>query len=191
MLHTDYAVVRSPKSYNSQLGVPLSVWEMEGYHSMAIFEAGISTYHEMEYLHDVVQPVHGIFTNIGTAHDQGFKSQSDKIKEKLKLFVGVEHLVYCKDHTAVAVEVEAQHLPSFTWSRKDQSSDIRIVKEERKLDGWDLELVIQNQSQPIHIPFSDEASVENAMHAITYLVLFGFSIEDIAQRIARLEPVWN
>ena len=189
MLHTDHAVVRSPKSYNSQLGVPLSVWEMEGYHAKAIFEAGISTYQEMEHLQKVIQPVHGIFTNIGTAHDQGFKSQSDKIKEKLKLFIGVEHLVYCKDHTAIAAEVEAQHIPSFTWSRKEQSTDVKIVKEERKGDGWDLELVVQNQSHQIHIPFSDEASVENAMHGITYLVLSGFSMQDIAQRVARLESV--
>ena len=189
MLHTDYAIVRSPKSYNSQLGVPLSVWEMEGYHMTAIFEAGISTYHEMEHLQKVIQPVDGIFTNIGTAHDQGFKSQSDKIKEKLKLFVNVEHLVYCKDHTAIATEVEAQGIPSFTWARKDQSANVKITKEERNLNGWELELLVQDQVQHIHIPFSDEASVENAMHAITYLVLFGFSIDDIAQRVARLEPV--
>ncbi|MDB5257716.1 MAG: bifunctional UDP-N-acetylmuramoyl-tripeptide:D-alanyl-D-alanine ligase/alanine racemase [Chitinophagaceae bacterium] len=189
MLHTDYAVVRSPKSYNSQLGVPLSVWEMEGYHSMAIFEAGISTYYEMEYLRNVIQPVHGIFTNIGTAHDQGFKSQSDKIREKLKLFVGVEHLVYCKDHKAIDDEVQAQQIPSFTWSRKDKAADIQIVKEERQSNGWDLDLSIRGQVQRIHIPFSDGASVENAMHAMAYLVLFGFSVEDIAQRVARLEAV--
>ncbi|MBC7486505.1 MAG: bifunctional UDP-N-acetylmuramoyl-tripeptide:D-alanyl-D-alanine ligase/alanine racemase [Cytophagaceae bacterium] len=189
MLHTDCAMVRSPKSYNSQLGVPLSVWEMEGYHAMAIFEAGISTYHEMEHLRDVIQPVDGIFTNIGTAHDQGFKSQPDKIKEKLKLFTHVEHLVYCKDHTAIDVEVQAQQIPSFTWSRKDSSVDVYIAKKERESNGWKLELSIQGQAQHIHIPFSDEASVENAMHAITYLVLFGYSIEDIAPRVARLEPV--
>lgn len=189
MLHTDYAVVRSPKSYNSQLGVPLSVWEMEGYHSMAIFEAGISTYHEMEHLQKIIQPVDGIFTNIGTAHDQGFKSQSDKIKEKLKLFVGVQHLVYCKDHKSIDVEVQAQQIPSFTWSRKDSSADVFIVKEERQTDGWQLELSVNGKTHHIHIPFSDEASVENAMHAITYLVLFGFTVEDIAQRVARLEPV--
>jgi len=189
MLHTDCAMVRSPKSYNSQLGVPLSVWEMEGYHAMAIFEAGISTYHEMEHLRDVIQPVDGIFTNIGTAHDQGFKSQSDKIKEKLKLFTNVEHLVYCKDHTAIDVEVQAQQIPSFTWSRKDSLADVYIIKEERQGDGWKLELSVQGQAQHLHIPFSDEASVENAMHAITYLVLFGYSVEDIAPRVARLEPV--
>jgi alanine racemase len=189
MLHTECAMLRSPKSYNSQLGVPLSVWEMEGYHSMAVFEAGISTYHEMEYLRDIIQPVDGIFTNIGTAHDQGFKSQSDKIKEKLKLFTNVEHLIYCKDHTAIDAEVRAQHIPSFTWSRKDTAADVCIVKEERQSDGWNLQLSVQGQIHPIYIPFSDSASVENAMHAITYLVMFGYAVEDIAPCVARLEPV--
>jgi Alr-MurF fusion protein len=188
LLHNDYAIVRSPKSYNSQLGVPLSVCEMEGYHTMAIFEAGISTYHEMENLRKVIQPVYGIFTNIGTAHDQGFKSQSDKIKEKLNLFIGVERLIYCKDHTAIDAAVQAQQIPSFTWSRKS-TADVQIVKEERQTDGWVLELLIDGNLQHLHIPFSDEASIENAMHAITYLVLLGFSIEDIAPRVARLEPV--
>ncbi len=189
MLHAECAMVRSPKSYNSQLGVPLSVWEMEGYHAMAVFEAGISTYNEMEYLREVIQPVDGIFTNIGTAHDQGFKSQSDKIKEKLKLFTNVEHLIYCKDHTAIDEEVQAQQIPSFTWSRKETSADVYLVKEERQSEGWQLQLSVQGQVHPIYIPFSDSASVENAMHAITYLVMFGYTVEDIAPRVARLEAV--
>jgi alanine racemase len=189
MLHTDYTIVRSPKSYNSQLGVPLSVWEMEAYHTMAIFEAGISTYNEMHYLQQVIQPVYGLFTNIGTAHNEGFKSVQDKIKEKLKLFSGVKQLVYCKDHLAIREEVQAQGIPSFTWSKKDPSATVLITKEERHAAGWQLELLVDGQSHSLHIPFSDEASVENALHAITYLVLLGFNVGDIAQRVSRLESV--
>ncbi|HSZ73018.1 MAG TPA: bifunctional UDP-N-acetylmuramoyl-tripeptide:D-alanyl-D-alanine ligase/alanine racemase [Cytophagaceae bacterium] len=189
MLHKDYTVVRSPKSYNSQLGVPLSVWEMETYHSLAIFEAGISTYDEMQYLQRIIQPVHGIFTNIGTAHDQGFKSVQDKIKEKLKLFYSVDRLIYCKDHTAIDLEVQAQHIPSYTWSRKTPSADVLIVKEERHAGGWNLILLVNKQEYPIDIPFGDEASVENVLHCTAYLLLLGFTVEDIAQRVARLEPV--
>ena len=189
MLQHRYSIVRSPKSYNSQIGVPLSVWEMESYHTLGIFEAGISLPNEMEHLHEVIAPTHGIFTNIGTAHDEGFLSKQQKIKEKLKLFQGVEKLIYCKDHHEIDAEVKAQHINAFAWSRKNKNADVFITQESLVDKGWNITLLIEQQSMNLLIPFVDEASVENCLHAISFLILIGFSEEDISKRLAVLEPI--
>lgn len=189
LLQHNYSIVRSPKSYNSQLGVPLSVWEMEPYHTLAIFEAGISLLGEMEHLHQVIAPTHGIFTNIGTAHDEGFVSRKQKIQEKLKLFQGVEKLIYCKDHQAIDHEVQAGVFNTFTWSRKNKEADVFIAHEIQVDQGWQMNIVFEGKTIPVLIPFADEASVENSLHAITFLLLMGYSSEELSQRIALLEPV--
>ncbi len=189
LLQNNYSIVRSPKSYNSQLGVPLSVWEMEPYHTLAIFEAGISLPGEMEHLYAVIAPTHGIFTNIGTAHDEGFVSRPQKIQEKLKLFQGVEKLIYCKDHHAIDHEVQVQGFNTFTWSRKDRSADVFIASEIQVDQGWQMNLVFEGQTVPVLIPFNDEASVENSLHAITFLLLMGYSNDELSKRISLLEPV--
>ena len=125
LLAPDEDICRSPKSYNSQVGVPLSVWELApGRHTLGIFEAGISEYGEMEKLARVIQPTHGIFTTLGTAHDAGFSSQNEKLGEKLRLFEGpgFDLLVYCADQPAVAAAVQARALPTLAWTRHDAPS---------------------------------------------------------------------
>src|SRR5690606_37755753 len=97
LLSPEYDVCRSPKSYNSQIGVPLSLLQLESHHNIGIFEAGISTSHEMESLEEMIQPTLGIFTNIGPAHDAGFENYEAKIDEKLKLFKNTSKLIYCAD----------------------------------------------------------------------------------------------
>jgi len=189
LLQKNYSIVRSPKSYNSQLGVPLSVWEMQPYHTLAIFEAGISLPGEMEHLHAVIAPTHGIFTNIGTAHDEGFVSKQQKIQEKLKLFIGVEKLIYCKDHRAIDHEIKAGDFNTFTWSRKDKDADIFIADETKVEKGWKLRLLFKEDTIEVLIPFSDEASVENCLHCVAFLLLMGYSAEELSRRIALLEPV--
>ncbi len=189
LLHHNYSIVRSPKSYNSQLGVPLSVWEMESYHTLGIFEAGISLPGEMEHLQTVIAPTHGIFTNIGTAHDEGFVSKQQKIQEKLKLFRGVEKLIYCKDHHAIDHEIKAQRLSTFTWSRIDRDADVFIVEEIQVEKGWNLTILFESNSFSVFIPFIDAASVENCLHAITFLLQMGYSVKELSERIALLEPV--
>jgi Alr-MurF fusion protein len=189
LLQHDYSIVRSPKSYNSQLGVPLSVWEMEAYHTLGIFEAGISLPGEMEHLQAVIAPTHGIFTNIGTAHDEGFVSREQKIQEKLKLFKGVEHLIYCKDHQAIHHEVEAQGINAFVWSRKDREAHVFIAAERQVEQGWQMDVVFEGQTMTITVPFADEASIENAIHAMAFLLLMGYSADALSKRMGRLEPV--
>jgi Alr-MurF fusion protein len=101
LLSPEELVVKSPRSYNSQIGVPLSVWQLDANHTFSIFEAGISQPGEMQKLQQVIQPTLGLFTNIGIAHDEGFVDRRQKVEEKLQLFVGVELLFYCRDHEMV------------------------------------------------------------------------------------------
>jgi UDP-N-acetylmuramyl pentapeptide synthase len=126
-------IVSSPKSYNSQIGVPLSVWNMGKEHELAIFEAGISQVHEMEYLQPVMLPTIGIFTNIGSAHDDGFKSRKQKITEKLRLFTKVRKLIYRKDYAAIDEEISVilrpvnPFLQTINWGRPNSGADISVV----------------------------------------------------------------
>ena len=101
LLVPDYLIVRSPKSYNSQIGVPLSVLNINSSHTLAIFEAGISRTGEMKQLEKVIKPTIGVFTNIGQAHDEGFDNRTQKINEKLKLFVHAKHLIFCADNNEI------------------------------------------------------------------------------------------
>lgn len=115
LLSSDYKISKNPGSYNSQLGVPLSVWQLQQHHDLGIFEAGISLPGEMEKLQRVIQPTIGIFTNIGSAHDEGFSSQEQKITEKLKLFTSCKLIIYCKDHKAIDKAISASHIPTLSW----------------------------------------------------------------------------
>ena len=138
LLHDDYHIARSPKSYNSQVGVPLSVWQMHSVHDLAIIEAGISEPGEMEKLEKIIKPTIGIFTNIGEAHSEGFLNIHHKTKEKLRLFINCDILIYCKDYAEIrnsiaeinqqvgAIEEGEEKFRSFTWS-KTQEADLQIL----------------------------------------------------------------
>ena len=114
-------VLRSPKSYNSQIGVPLSIWPLEQHFDLALLEAGISMPDEMENLEKVIRPTVGIFTNIGSAHQVNFSSFKEKIYEKLKLFIHSKELIYCLDHVAISdgVREVLPKVQSRTWSFHD------------------------------------------------------------------------
>ena len=127
LLHREYNVVRSPKSYNSQVGVPLSVWQLQSQHTLAVFEAGISHTGEMERLAAVIRPTIGLFTNIGAAHREGFSSKAEKVREKMRLFDDCRILIYCRDHTAIEAAATAwlNERPDrrvFTWSAEGRSA---------------------------------------------------------------------
>ncbi|HEY5969669.1 MAG TPA: Mur ligase family protein, partial [Chitinophagaceae bacterium] len=137
LLHDNFNIVRSPKSYNSQIGVPLSVWEMNKQHTLGIFEAGISQPGEMEKLNEIIQPTIGILTNIGEAHNEGFDSMDQKVAEKIKLFSNAELIVYCSDEwladKAIVLKYEAvihktgKHpFKIFSWG-KIQKADLQIL----------------------------------------------------------------
>ncbi|MEH0154888.1 bifunctional UDP-N-acetylmuramoyl-tripeptide:D-alanyl-D-alanine ligase/alanine racemase [Limibacter armeniacum] len=188
LLEKDRKVVKSPKSYNSQIGVPLSVWEISEAHEVGIFEAGVSQSGEMEHLEVMIKPNIGIFTNIGSAHDKGFVDRTEKVQEKLKLFENAEVLVYCKDHQLIDKEVQKCTCRKFSWGL---TSDATLQYKEigfSKL-GKNIELKYQDEVFQLRIPFTDAASVENSMHCIACLLVMGYSFEEIAERIALLRRV--
>ncbi len=192
LLDADYRITRSPKSYNSQLGVPLSVLQMDQKSTLGIFEAGISQMGEMQKLEPIVAPTIGVFTNIGSAHQENFKDLKSKAEEKLKLFKNVETLIYCKDqeivHTLAIQHLQNSNVKFFTWSRGG-GADVVLQGSSFSNGKSTLTVFYNTETFTVTIPFSDEASVENAMHCICTMLLFGYNSHQIQQRMQNLQPV--
>jgi len=193
LMHQDKKIIRSPKSYNSQIGVPLSVWQMEDNYDLAIFEAGISEPDEMDKLQAIIQPTIGIFTNIGAAHEKNFISTAQKVGEKLKLFTKVETLIYCPDHSEIQqiiIRSELlQSIKTFTWSRKQPANlqitgTVKMSLHQTKISG-----VYHEHEVSVTIPFIDEASVENAIHCWAAMLQLGYPNHIISERMAGLQPI--
>lgn len=182
LLSRELKVVKSPKSFNSQVGVPLSVLEM-GAHEVGVFEAGISQTGEMENLAAIIQPTIGIFTNIGEAHGDGFDSVQQKIEEKAKLFASAQKIICRKDHQLVYQHLTAQ-FPNriISWSLSDDAATYRfeVVGESIKLKGSELS---------VDLPFDNANQVENALHAIVAALESGISNEEIAQGVRAFRSV--
>ncbi len=128
-----YGRSQNPGSYNSQVGVPLSVWQLQAHHQLGIFEAGISEPGEMQHLQRVIQPTLGIFTNIGSAHDEGFASLEQKVREKLRLFANVEALIYCRDAGAIHNAVSHAAIPAFSWGYTPEADVTHYRSNQRSL----------------------------------------------------------
>ncbi len=198
LLHQDFNIVRSPKSYNSQIGVPLSVWNIKTKHNLAIFEAGISEPNEMENLERVIQPMIGIFTNIGSAHGQNFISDLHKAKEKLKLFVKAKLIIYCKDHTVINQSIadfwsntlndEIEKPIFFNWSEK-VTADLRILKKTLESKTTVIECLFKGKTVHFTIPFIDSSSIENAIHCIAFMLYKGYETNIINSRLKRLKRI--
>ena len=189
LLHPDFTIVRSPRSYNSQLGVPLSVWAIQPEHQLGIFEAGISRPGEMDRLAPIIRCQIGLFTNIGDAHDEGFSSRREKALEKLKLFSSVETLVYCRDYPLIETEVQQLNRPVFTWSRRREADLFITGQYVDENHHTRLKASFRGAALELEAPFSDEASIENAIHCWAVLLYLGIEPSVIAARIRRLEPV--
>ena len=214
LLAPDEDICRSPKSYNSQVGVPLSVWELApGRHTLGIFEAGISERGEMARLAPIIRPTHGIFTTLGTAHNAGFASEEEKLGEKLCLFdqPGFELLVYCADQPLVHAAVRARGLPALAWTRhavpgaalrfrlKPNSAGTTTVRV--RLGDADMaahfpaEHLALREATRFILPFADEPSVENALHCLAVLLwrqldpAKALAPAEMQRRLLRLHPV--
>lgn len=194
LLQQDYNIVRSPKSYNSQIGVPLSVWQMNERYMLGIFEAGISMPGEMEKLEKIIAPGIGIITNIGEAHNEGFTSTTQKINEKLKLFVNSDVLIYGTGDTSLNEAIQnfkkhgAANLKLFTWG-KNETDILQILQIETGDTQSTISAKYQTQAINFSIPFTDAASVENAITCCCVLLYMGTGIETIASRMLQLRPV--
>ena len=186
LLSPDFNIIRSPKSYNSQVGVPLSILGINEKHNLGIFEAGISQMNEMEKLQKIIQPTIGILTNIGSAHDEGFSSVAEKIKEKLKLFSGVNVLILNKNKTTCAFV--NPKIKQFSWCSDDKSADVFVTKKNIG-DLTELQVTYREDTFPITIPFQDQASIENTVHCMMVMLYFGYNYKVIQTRVAQLYPV--
>ncbi|MEI8204559.1 MAG: bifunctional UDP-N-acetylmuramoyl-tripeptide:D-alanyl-D-alanine ligase/alanine racemase [Bacteroidota bacterium] len=192
LLNEDKRIVKSPKSYNSQIGVPLSVWQMKAEDELGIFEAGISEPGEMDKLQTIIQPTIGVFTNIGSAHDENFINTGQKVGEKLKLFTHVKVLIFCKDHPEISEKLfsspNMRDITTFSWSYKG-NADLIIRRVEKMQQYTSIWANFHEKEINIQIPFTDEASIENAIHCWAVLLYLNYNQEVIQQRMAKLSSV--
>ncbi len=192
LLSKDKRIVRSPKSYNSQVGVPLSVWQLKPECELGIFEAGMSEPDEMGKLQGIINPTIGIFTNIGPAHNENFINIKQKVGEKLKLFTKVKTLIYNPDYaemqeTIIRSEI-LNSIEIFTWSKK-QDANLRIEQITKQNNKTSIQGLFDSTGITITIPFTDEASIENAIHCWATMLYLGYDNEIIAQRMLTLQPI--
>lgn len=185
----DCPTVRSPRSYNSQVGVPLSLWLIEPRTQLSIIEAGISQCGEMQRLADAIAPDDVIVTNIGTAHQENFASTEQKLNEKLMLCHGAQRIFYCKQHTLIANAIEAQ-FPDATKISWGDSDDAQCRITSTIVDGA-LQLTAKQDdiTVVVHSSLTDRMSIENMSHAICYAMNIGISAEHIAQRASTLQSI--
>jgi alanine racemase len=187
LLAVDFNIVRSPKSYNSQIGVSLSLWQLGGDNDLAIIEAGISKVGEMDRLREMIQPTIGILTNIGPAHSDGFKSTQEKVVEKLKLFNGVDRLIYSPKYIpTLSLISEKTHL--FTWGESDENN-LKVLRKEHSGGFLTIYGEYKKEEVSIEIPFNDEASTENAIICWSVMLSMNYSQEVIRKRIKALLSV--
>ena len=185
LLSPDYVIVKNPGSYNSQLGVPLSVLEIREHHNLGIFEAGISRKGEMEKLASVILPTIGLFTNIGSSHDEGFENREEKIAEKLKLFKSCRALVYCADHSDVDVAIRAglSGVELIGWG-SSKAAGVHVVS-----DGDEVQVTRGHQSQKFKLALREPAHRENAIHCIVLMLHLGVGTDIIQSRLQALRSV--
>ncbi len=190
LLHKDFNITRSPRSYNSQIGVPLSVWAMNENTQLGIFEAGISEPNEMEHLESIIQPTIGIFTNLGEAHQENFSGLKQKCEEKLKLFIHADTLIYCSDNKLVEISVAQSGFKGklFSWGKSDKSA-LQILKVEKDTESTQIDSFFEKKEMIFRIPFTDDASIENALQCVAVMLYLGVKQEEIIVRIFNLEAV--
>ncbi|PWT74436.1 MAG: bifunctional UDP-N-acetylmuramoyl-tripeptide:D-alanyl-D-alanine ligase/alanine racemase [Bacteroidetes bacterium] len=192
LLEDEFNIVRSPKSYNSQIGVPLSVWQMNDKNELGIFEAGISQVNEMEKLERMIQPTIGILTNIGDAHNEGFESRRQKIGEKLVLFKSAGTIVYCDDD--LEIDAEVKKLPGisqkklFTWGKSGKSI-FQLVSIQKNTDFTLIRAKYGQSESEFRVSFTDEAGIENSISCICLLICVGVQRDAIQGKLNRLSPL--
>ena len=184
-------VVRSPKSYNSQIGVPLSVWLLNEESRIGIFEAGISEPGEMLALHDIIQPTIGVFTSLGNAHQENFRSLEEKCMEKLQLFHGAKVVVYDSDNDTISrcIRRSGYKGEKIGWSRENQSAPLYISSITSSASITSVFYSFKGVQGQYHLPFIDEASIECSFACAAVALYLGVTPEDLDARMQQLEPV--
>ncbi|WP_010421095.1 bifunctional UDP-N-acetylmuramoyl-tripeptide:D-alanyl-D-alanine ligase/alanine racemase [Anaerophaga thermohalophila] len=190
MTGNDIFVARSPRSYNSQVGVPLSVWQLNAQSEMGIFEAGISQPGEMERLENIIRPGMGLFTTLGQAHQENFSSLEEKLMEKLILFKNVATIFYGADQPLVDETIRRCYPEKqlLSWGRSDGVT-LQLLEETDLDDHKKLTLKYGETTFCLEIPFTDRVSVENILPVTLFLLHRGYSPDVISERAASLMPV--
>lgn len=188
LLQADYQIVRSPKSYNSQIGVPLSVWQLNEHHDLAIFEAGISQKGEMKSLADIIQPTIGVFTFLGEAHNEGFSDKQEKVLEKCKLFDKANTIIYPSADLRTYLPKSIGSKTCISWGY-NEDDDLKIIHETIASYETIIQVQWKNKITILHIPFTDKASIHNALTCCCVCLHLGMQEEALTERMQKLEPV--
>ena len=191
LLNGERIVTRSPRSYNSQIGVPLSIWLMNEKTEVAIFEAGISEMGEMEALHGIIRPTIGVLTNIGGAHQENFYSLTDKCMEKLTLFKNCDVVVYDGDNELISncVSKSLFGAREIAWSKHDNERPLFVERVRKEEASTTIRYRYLGMPNEYTIPFIDDASIENSLHCLAVALYMMVPAEEITRRMALLEPV--
>lgn len=184
-------VTRSPRSYNSQIGVPLSVWLMNEKTELGLFEAGISEMGEMSELRPIIRPTIGVITNIGGAHQENFTSMQDKCMEKLQLFNDCDVIIYNGDNELISKCVSKSLFGAreIAWSTKDLERPLYIENINKSDNYTDIKYRYLGFVKEYRIPFIDDASIENSINCLAAALYLMIPPEQIAERMLTLEPV--
>ena len=184
-------IVRSPRSYNSQIGVPLSVWLLNEQTEIGIFEAGISQPGEMMALRDIIQPTIGVLTSLGSAHQENFRSMEEKCLEKLELMHDTEAMVYCSDNDIVSRCIRRMQYKGekIAWSQCDEQVALFVKRIENKGQSARITYIWQGEENTYSIPFIDEASIEDTITCAAVALRLGLTPGQLADRMPKLEPV--
>ena len=191
LLVDDYNIVRSPRSYNSQIGVPLSIWEMDEDTTLGIFEAGISLPDEMTALQSIIRPNIGIITNIGAEHADGFSSLAMKCDEKAILLRDCDCIIYCGDDPVISEAVAEACLTAkeIAWSTVDSDRPLYISTITRHRENTRIDYSYLRADGSITIPFTSDADIQNAIHCLAVMLYLNRPADVTAARMETLSPV--
>lgn len=185
-----YRIARSPRSYNSQTGVPLSLWGIGDDTTLAIIEAGISLPGEMQRLKPIIQPTIGVFTTVTSEHGENFANRQQIAAEKATLFDGCPDVVFCADNTLIAQAMPATAGQATTWSQSDDTqATIHLLEHIRHERSTTLRYRHHGRTHAVELPFTGTHHIANAMQCICVMTLLGISDDNIASGIASLTPV--
>lgn len=190
-LNGSHQIVRSPGSYNSQIGVALSVWNIDAHHNLGIIEAGISTTNEMASIAKLIRPSIGIFTGLGDAHQEGFKNLEEKLQEKILLFDSCHIIIYDQDDPMVATTMSTKFPTKqlATISRKNSDAIFYIKSIISKFEETEIEYIFQNETHTYKIPFNDSISITNSTIVALTNLLLGTSPQTLAEKMEALAPM--
>ncbi len=191
LLSPDTVVTRSPRSYNSQIGVPLSVWHLDSQSKIGLFEAGISRPGEMDALRDIIQPTIGVFTYLGDAHQENFPSLQQKCTEKMSLFKDAKKVIVCADDLVVRRGLAAAKLQGeiLTWSKTDADATLHVLSVEKHGENTKITYSYKGETSEYEIPFISESSVDNSITCALTVLQLGLTTDILKERMPLLEPV--